>query len=305
MSIEGVIFLFLALGLPLIVIYWAALLVNWIARRRLIPLWLPFVLVVVVIVGGSLYLDNAGVVTPVKVVDKNEAINLGKNGNWNRNLSLQVEYQSPNELGSTSFTLGCDAQTFDAIRVGQTVEARVLEWGQLFKFARLKDRSTFSLVTGLFPRSPRGPWREATAVISEVTHVTEYSSRRSTTQLPWPFDIVQLSFTPEGKDHPVIAVDVVETASAPGLMKGGTVRIFWPEDDPRSARIQGARPGAPWANWFYGLGEILAVGATGIAIILVLAFIWRLRKKAKAGGSVGTIPALRIEVPRRPRKREK
>jgi LPXTG-motif cell wall-anchored protein len=84
------------------------------------------------------------------------------------------------------------------------------------------------------------------------------------------------------KEQAVTAVDVVETASAPDLMKGQTVRILWPEDDPRSAKIAGARPGVPWANWFYGLGEILAIGAAGIALIAIFGYIRRRRRKARA-----------------------
>jgi hypothetical protein len=228
--------------------------------------------------GGSLYLDAAGIITPVKVVDKSDTISLGRNGSWRRNLSVQVEYQSPGENIPTPIGLRCDAATFDALRIGQTVEARALDLGQVFKFARLKDRSTFSLIGDRFTRSPRGPWRESMAVISDVSHIAEYSSRRSSSQLPWPFDIVQLSFTPEGRDQPVVAVDVVESASAPGLVKGGTVRIVWPEDDPRSAKIKGARPGSPWANWFYGLGEILAIGVVVIAFFAVIGLRRRRRR---------------------------
>jgi hypothetical protein len=211
-------------------------------------------------------------------VDKSDTISLGRNGSWRHNLSVQVEYQSPGENIPTPIGLRCDAAAFDALRIGQTVEARVLDLGQVFKFARLKDRSTFSLIGDRFPRSPRGPWRESAAVISEVTHIAEYSSRRSSSQLPWPFDIVQLNFTPEGSDQPVVAVDVVESASAPGLVKGGTVRIVWPEDYPRSAKIKGARPGSPWANWFYGLGEILAIGVAVIAFFAVIGLRRRMRK---------------------------
>ncbi len=282
MNFEGGFFLILGLVFALPTLYGLALLVNWISGRKLIPLWLPFALLVVALASGSLYLDAAGVVTPVKIVDKRDVINLGRNGSWSRSLSVQVEYQSPDEIIPTPIGLRCDAGTFDALRVGQTVEARVLDLGRIFKFARLKDRSTFSFIRDRFPRSPRGPWREGTAVVSEVTHITEYSSRRSTTILPWPFDIVQLRFTPDGKEQTVIAVDVVETASAPGLTKGQTVRILWPEDDPRSAKIAGARPGAPWANWFYGLGEILAIGAAGIALIALFGYIRRRRRKTRA-----------------------
>ncbi|MGH9752885.1 MAG: hypothetical protein ACREA2_08870 [Blastocatellia bacterium] len=280
MNFEGAFFLILGLIFAVPALYFFTLLVNWIAGRKLIPLWLLAALIVAALAGGSLYLDTAGAVTPVKVVDKSDTINLGRNGSWNRHLSAQVEYQSPGEIGSTPIGLRCDAATYDALRIGQTVEARVLDLGRYFKFARLKDRSTFSLIADRFPRSPRGPWRETTAVISEVTHVTEYSSRRSSTHLPWPFDIVQLSFKPDGRDQPIIAVDVVEAASAPGLVKGGIVQIVWPEDDPRSAKIKGARPGSPWANWFYGLGEILAIGSLVIAFFVVIG-LRRRKRKAK------------------------
>jgi hypothetical protein len=271
------------------VFYLLARLVNWIAGRKLIPLWLPFALFAVALVLSSIYLDNAGIVTQVKVKDKRDVISYGKNGRWSRNLSLDVEYQPPEELTTTLLTLGCDAAAFDGLSVGQTVETRVLEFGGYFKFARLKDRSTSSLITGLIPRSPRGPWREATAVVREVNRITEYSYRRSgVSQLRWPFNIVQLDFTPEGRTGTVTAVDVVEAASVPGLKNGDSVRITWPEDDPRSAKIVGARPGAPWANWFYDMAEWLVICAAIIAsFILIVRTIrrrWRrsLEKARKA-----------------------
>ncbi len=282
MNFEGGFFLIMGFAVALPALYFLAYLLNWIVGRKLIALWAPFALWIVAIVAASLYLDAAGVVTPVRVADKSEKINLGRNGSWNRELTVQVEYQSPDDIIPTPITLSCDAGTFDALRVGQIVEARVLDLGQYFKFARMKDRSTFSIVAGFFPRGPDGPWREATAVISEVAHVTEYSSRRSSTRLPWPFDIVQLSFRPDGRAHAVTAVDVVEADSAPDLAPGQTVRILWPEDDPRSAKIVGARPGAPWANWFYGLAEILAIGVVVIAIFAVIG-LWRRSRRAKQG----------------------
>lgn len=277
MNFEGGFFLTLGLVFIVPALYGLSRLVNWIAGRKLIPLWLPVALIAGALIGGSVYLDSAGVVTPVKIISKSDAIHLGRNGSWSRSLSVQVEYRSPDEIGSTPIALRCDARTFDALREGQTVETRVLDLGRIFKFARLKNRSTFSFITERFSRSPNGPWREATAVISEVTHVTEYSNRRDVTQLRWPYDVVQLSFTPDGRDHPVIAVDVVEAASAPNLMKGQTVRILWPEDDPRSAKIVGARPGAPWTNWFYNLGEIIAIGVAVIVLAVLLGSILRRR----------------------------
>jgi hypothetical protein len=281
MNLEGGLLLFLAPIFVLPAIYWLTRLVNWIAGRKLIPIWLPFALFAVALVLGSLYLDNAGIVTQVKVRDKSDVISYGKNGKWSRNLSLNVEYQPPDELTTAMLTLGCDATTFDGLRVGQTVEARMLEFGGFFKFARLKDRSTLSLITGLIPRSPRGPWRESTAVVRDVNHITEYYHRgRSDTtvsQLRWPFNIVQLDFTPEGRTGTVTAVDVVEAASVPGLKNGDSVRISWPEDDPRSAKIVGARPGAPWANWFYAMTETIVIFTAFVALFILIVGIIRRR----------------------------
>jgi hypothetical protein len=129
MTVEGGIFLFLGLLFILPALYWLSRLVNWVAGRKLIPLWLLAALAVAVLAGGSLYLDAAGIITPVKVVDKSDTINLGRNGSWRRNLSVQVEYQSPGEYTTTPIGLRCDAATFDALRIGQTVEARVLDFG--------------------------------------------------------------------------------------------------------------------------------------------------------------------------------
>jgi hypothetical protein len=231
--------------------------------------------------GGSLYLYAAGAVTPVKIIEKIDVVSVSNNGSWSRRLSIRGEYRPPGETGSLPVTLRCDTRTFDAFREGQTVEARVLHSGRIFNIASLKDRSVFSSIREPFPRSPAGPWREATAVVSDLTHVTEYSIAEEIIQLRWPFNTVQLSFTPEGRDRPVVAVDVVETASAPDLMKGQTVRIQWPEDDPRSAKIVGARPGAPWANWFYGIIVTTGVGLVLLVVFVILGFILQRRGMPK------------------------
>lgn len=256
-------------------------LAHWIAGRKLIPLWLLLTLIAVALAGGSLYLKSAGVITPVKIIEKIDEVSFRNNGSWNRRLTIRGEYKPPGETSSLPITLRCDGETFEALREGQTVEARVLHSGPSFNVASLKERAILSFISERFPGSPKGPWREATAVVGDLTHVTEYSIGEEMVQLRWPFTTVQLSFTPEGRDRPVIAVDVVEAASAPDLMKGQTVRIRWPEDDPRSATIIGARPGAPWANWFYGIIETTGVGLVIIALFAITGFILQRRGMLK------------------------
>jgi hypothetical protein len=256
-------------------------LVNWLAGRKVIPLWSPFVLVPAALIGGSLYLDSAGKVTPVKVIGKQNEVRINYNGNWHRRMGVLVEYTSGADTIPTPVTLGCDSQTYDSLHVGQTVEARVLEVGSLFKFARLKDRSTLSMFTWLLPREPQGPWQQATATVREVKHITSYSHRNGHSDLKWPYDVVELSFVPAGRTEPVSAVDVVEAASLPPIVEGQQVAITWPVDDPRAARIVGARPGRPWANWFYDLGETIVICAVVLALLAGYEFFRRSRKKRK------------------------
>jgi hypothetical protein len=267
-------------------------LVNWVFGRTILPLWLPIAVAPAALIGGSLYLDAAGVVTPVKVTDKREVINI-RDGGWNRSLSVGVNYQAPGEVSSTPISLGCDPDTFDSLRVGQTVEARVLDLGRYFRFARLKNRSTFSLLGKFMPREPRGPWRQGTAVVRQVTRVTEYTHRRSApTVLPWPFDIIQLEFTPEGRPGPVTAVDVVDVKSEAGvtggLAQGAVAPISWPEDDPRSAKIVGARPGRTWANWWYDLFESIGIIVITVIFLGLAGYLWkRLWRSRRMNGNAG------------------
>lgn len=191
-----------------------------------------------------------------------------------------VRHAERNQPLTPHIWLSLDAAAYDSLRVGQTVELRVVEIPPIFRFGRLKEHSTFSLITRLLPKQPRGPWRQATATVKTVTRVDHYSTEQGYDELPWPYDAVWFSFTPEGRTEPVEVVDVIEAAGAPNLTEGGVAQITWPEDDPRSARIAGTRPGAPWANWFYIMGEHLAVATAVIGLLATWAFIRRRRKKA-------------------------
>jgi hypothetical protein len=286
MNFEGGMFLLLGLifGVPLLL--GLLHLLNWLAGRTLIPLWFPLVLLVILPVVCSFYLDTAGEVHTVKVITKNETIKYGQHfhqgGSWSRQLSVQVEHPWEDTSLTPYLSLSADAATFDGLRVGQTAQVRVLELGRLFKFGRLANRSTLSMAADLFPREPRGVWREATATVEQISDFTEYVRRTPNSRNPlrWPYQIVRLSFTPPGRTEAVEVMDNIEIGSVPAVVEKAVLRITWPEDNPRAARIVGGRPGRPWANWFYVMGQELLF--TGVAIALILAFsIWSSRRKAK------------------------
>ncbi len=286
MNFEGGMFLLLGVifGMPLLL--GILHLINWIAGRTLIPLWIPLVLLVVLPIAGSFYLDTAGEVHTVKVITKNETIKYGQrfhdSGSWTRQLSVQVEHPWADPSLTPYLSLSADETIFDALRVGQTTQVRVLEAGRLFKFGRFANRSTLSMVAGLFPREPQGPWHEATATIEQVSDFTEYVRRSPNSRNPlrWPYQIVRLSFTPPGRTEPVEVMDSIEIGSVAGVVEKAVVQITWPEDDPRTARIVEGRPGRPWANWFYMMAEELAFGGIAIALILALG-VWSRRRKVK------------------------
>lgn len=286
MNFEGGMFLLLGLifGVPLLL--GLLHLLNWIAGRTIIPLWLPIVLLIVLPVAGSFYLDTAGEVHAVKVINKTETIKYGQHfhqsGFWTRQLSVQVEHPWADPSLTPYLSLGADAATFDALRVGQTAQVRVLELGRLFKFGRFANRSTLAMIAGLFPRAPRGEWRAATATVEQVSDFTEYVRRSPNSRNPlrWPYRFVRLSFTPPGRTEAVEVMDSIEIGSVPGVVEKAVVQITWPEDDPRAARIVGGRPGRPWANWLYLMGTELAIAAVFIGLLLAFS-VWQRQRKTK------------------------
>ena len=257
-------------GVPLLLLL--AQFVGWLTGTNAKPIRWALMSVILLPIVASIYLDNAAPIRQVTVVDKSEVVKLKLEGSWTRSRSLQVEYAPPEESSPTKLWLASDAETFDALGVGQIIEVRLIDFGEIFKVARMKNRSTFSFITELIPREPRGEWREATAVVRDVRHITEYRVGRSTSglrQLHAPYDVVELSFVPEGRTEAVGAVDVIERGSVPELVTGNPVQITAPANDPRAARIVGARPGAPWANWFYVLTNELLIAGTVIGVALL------------------------------------
>jgi hypothetical protein len=85
---------------------------------------------------------------------------------------------------------------------------------------------------------------------------------------------------PPGRTEAVEVMGNIEIGSVPGIAEKAVVEITWPEDDPRSARIAGGRPGRPWANWFYVMGQDLLIAAVVIALLLAFS-LWSSRRKKK------------------------
>ncbi|MFN7926977.1 MAG: hypothetical protein U0Y68_03370 [Blastocatellia bacterium] len=284
MTFEGGFLLILAFlfGAPLLLVL--ARLVGWVTGTKTKPVWFTLLFLIALPIAFLFYLDIAGTVQPMRVTDKRENVTVHSSGQWQRNINITAEYNVPGEILPVQMSLGCDAAMFDQLQIGQTVEARLLDLGGVFKFARLRQRSAFTFLTERFPPPPAGPWQEGIATIEGVRHITESLGSRSEYHTPyrWPYDVVRLRFQPKENAQSLIAVDVVETASVPPLSVGQTIKITWPQDDPRAARIVNARPGAPWTNWVVAFGEDISVMLLLLFGLLAAAYIMNRRRKRKA-----------------------
>lgn len=131
--------------------------------------------------------------------------------------------------------------------------------------------------------APAGPFAGSTATVQGVHQVTRIwqSRRRSGEEAAQPYSIVELAFVPQGMADPVVAVDLVDAKSVPGLEKGGTVPISYSLRDPRWARIDGATRTYYWKN-LRGLGLI----GLGIGALILLGWLFGRRRAARRGGTV-------------------
>jgi hypothetical protein len=95
----------------------------------------------------SLMLDRQPTL-PAVVEARSEALEVDDYGGWKNDLRLQVRYTPPGARTPRSESLRADAALFDRASVGDTVQVRYLHLGGLFKFSRVSERTTLSILLG-------------------------------------------------------------------------------------------------------------------------------------------------------------
>ena len=132
--------------------------------------------------------------------------------------------------------------------------------------------------------APSGPSATSIATVQAVHQVTRIweTRRRSGEEAAQPYSIVELAFVPEGRTDPVVAVDLVDAKSVPGLEKGGTVPISYSVRDPRSAQVDGATRTYYWKN-LRGIGLI----GLGVGVLLLLGWLFGRRRAGRRARSAG------------------
>ena len=133
--------------------------------------------------------------------------------------------------------------------------------------------------SGWPPPAPGGP-REATiATVRDMHRVDRvWGGRRTEAEdAVQPYDIVELEFVPSGASGPVVAVDLVDANSVPGLAKGARLPIHYSVEQHRWAQLDAAARTYPWKN----------MRSFGIIAVIGLVFVggWILvRRRSRSAG---------------------
>ena len=177
------------------------------------------------------------------------------------------------------------------IRIGQ-IGAACLVLLILWRITRSKVlgwATVVAFVLGLgllllqeFPRptpAPAAGVARATGHVKSIGHIDKlFSGRRSRGVIAdQPIDVVGVEFVPAGMTEPVVAVDLIDRGSVPGLKEGSTASIRYESDSPRTAYLDGATRTFPDRNMRgamiqAGLSLAVLLGALAIAQFIGSAF---------------------------------
>ncbi|MDT8306175.1 MAG: hypothetical protein RRC07_09580 [Anaerolineae bacterium] len=136
-------------------------------------------------------------------------------------------------------------------------------------------------------RPLRGTQATAVATVREVDRFTQVggSDESEPAQLIQPFDLVEVTFVPADWREPVLAADIVDADSL-SLEQGGSVRVHYLEENPRTIRLEGGTRTYAWKNVLWSMGKAAAVLLV-IAVYLFGRRFWRRLAPRVATGPSG------------------
>lgn len=97
---------------------------------------------------------------------------------------------------------------------------------------------------------PTGPLQTALAEVRATHSITiALLPQRGSSDASQPWEIVELTFVPQGLDQPVVAIDGVDAGSVPGLAVGARLPVRYSAETPRAARLVQAARSYRWREW--------------------------------------------------------
>jgi hypothetical protein len=123
----------------------------------------------------------------------------------------------------------------------------------------------------------------AQARVEDVSHIGTgrcfLCGRNQTAKLNQPYQVVTLSFTPNGAGWPVQTADAIDSGSVAALRQGAMIAVRYAPAIPRHARIEGARRTFETRNGRDAFLEALVAGAVllvgSLAFMRVMGRLWK------------------------------
>lgn len=141
------------------------------------------------------------------------------------------------------------------------------------------------------PPAPKVDVRRATGKVAGIGRIDRLfeGNRTRGLETSQPIDVVGVEFVPAGRADPVLAVDLIDAGSVPGLAKDAAVSIAYEAAAPRTAYIQGAARTFPTRN-LAGTFEQAALYLLVVGVLLTVAHYLgrgykRLARRAGSGNS--------------------
>jgi hypothetical protein len=207
------------------------------------------------------------------VLEKSEEVYHAYGGRWRQYLRLRVRYSPSDTQVAERATIEVDEGTWDQSHKESAVQ---ISYVPVAALRQIPMYYTVGLAEPVRPLSPDPDIQQsASAVIRNIRHVTTVGGNsRSRAMAAWqPFDVVELSFLPEGRREAVTSVDSVDAGSVPNLAVGTPVTVAYSQRRPRAATIVGARRAHEWKN------TVEVFGFPGVAALLLLALFAKGRHK--------------------------
>lgn len=137
-----------------------------------------------------------------------------------------------------------------------------------------------------WPRpAPAGAQAHAQATVRSVHRIERvWGGRRTASEeAVQPYTIVELGFVPAGRTDPVVAIDMIDADSVPGVEVGATVPVRYSVDEPRWVQIDGAVRTYYWKN-------LRTFGLLSLLILALLCGSWGIRRWRAAHHSAVKTP---------------
>lgn len=225
----------------------------------------------------KLHLSRAG----ATVLEKRQDTFDRSCGSWHQSLQLHVDYTPSDTRGAEQGWITVDEGTFVQSQVGSRVE---ISYVPVALLRQIPWYTTKGLAEPL-PPLPRAldVQRSASAVVKDIYHVTEIGpgdDGGGCEMGAWqPFDMVEFTFVPEGKNEALTAYDSVDSASMLNLAVGKPVTVNYSSSRPLAAKIAGANREHIWKNSVQRVG---LYGLLGLPFVVVLMWVTRKARLPRA-----------------------